>query len=89
MLHDDVAKDTGKVIPDQRVALYRDRHGELHALSSVCTHMACDVGWNDQDKVWDCPCHGSRFSPAGDVLRGPAARPLPRVDIPEDPAKPP
>jgi Rieske Fe-S protein len=83
MLHDDVAKDTGKVLPDLRVALYRDPRGELHALSSVCTHMGCDVGWNDGDKVWDCPCHGSRFSPAGEILRGPAAKPLLRVEIPE------
>jgi Rieske Fe-S protein len=83
MPHDDLPKDMGKVLPDLRVALYRDPQGELRALSSVCTHMACDVGWNDQDKVWDCPCHGSRFSPAGDVIRGPALRPLPRVDIPE------
>ena len=82
MPHDDVANDTGKVLPGLRVALYRDSGGELHALSSVCTHMACDVGWNDQEKVWDCPCHGSRFSPAGDVIRGPAARPLPKVEVP-------
>jgi Rieske Fe-S protein len=82
MPHDDVANDTGKVLPTLRVALYRDPGGELHALSSVCTHMACDVGWNDQEKVWDCPCHGSRFSPAGDVIRGPAARPLPKVGVP-------
>jgi Rieske Fe-S protein len=83
MPHDDVLKDKGKVLHDLRVALYRDHQGELRALSSVCTHLACDVGWNDQDKVWDCPCHGSRFAPSGDVINGPAARPLPRVDIPE------
>lgn len=82
MPHEDVANGTGKVLPGLRVALYRDAAGELHALSSVCTHMACDVGWNDREKVWDCPCHGSRFSPAGDVIRGPAARPLPIVGVP-------
>ena len=83
MPHDDVLKGTGKVLPDLRVALYRDPQGELLALSSVCTHQGCDVGWNDHEKVWDCPCHGSRFAPAGDVIRGPALRPLPPVDIPE------
>ncbi len=83
MSFDDVPKDMGKVLADRHVALYRNRQGELHALSSVCTHKACDVGWNDQDKLWDCPCHGSRFTPAGDVVRGPAVRPLPRVEIPE------
>jgi len=83
MPHEDVANDTGKVLPDLRVALYRDPRGELHALSSVCTHRACDVGWNDKEKVWDCPCHGSRFAPTGDVIRGPASRPLPGVEIPQ------
>ena len=83
MPHDDVLKDQGKVLLDLRVALYRDHQGELHALSSVCTHRACDVGWNDRDKVWDCPCHGSRFAPDGEVINGPAVSPLPRADIPE------
>ena len=83
MPHDDLLKNTGTVLTDQHVALYRDPGGELHAISSVCTHRGCDVDWNDQDKVWDCPCHGSRFSPEGDVIHGPAAKPLPRVEIPE------
>jgi Rieske Fe-S protein len=83
MPHDDVANDTGKVLTALRVALYRDAGGELHALSSVCTHRACDVGWNDREKVWDCPCHGSRFAPTGDVIRGPAVRPLPSVEVPQ------
>ncbi len=83
MPHDDLANDTGKVLLDLRVALYRDPRGELHALSSVCTHRACDVGWNDREKVWDCPCHGSRFAPTGDVIRGPAVRPLPGVEVPQ------
>lgn len=82
MSHYDVPNDGGRVLAALRVALYRDTRGELHALSSVCTHMACDVAWNDREKVWDCPCHGSRFSPAGDVIRGPAARPLPSVEVP-------
>jgi nitrite reductase/ring-hydroxylating ferredoxin subunit len=54
MPHDDLPKNTGKVLTDQHVALYRDQDGGLHAISSVCTHMGCDVGWNDLNKVWDC-----------------------------------
>ena len=83
MPYDDVPKNAGKVLPDLHVALYRDPQGELHGVSSVCTHRACDVGWNDQDKVWDCPCHGSRFAPTGEVIRGPAVRPLPGAAIPQ------
>lgn len=80
---DDVAKDHGIVLPSQHIAIYRDGDGQLHALSSVCTHRGCDVKWNDRDRVWDCPCHGSRFAPTGAVLKGPAMRPLPSTDLPE------
>ncbi len=83
MPHDDLAKGQGRVLTDQHVALYRDGQGQLHARSSICTHMRCDVGWNHEDKVWDCPCHGSRFAPTGEVLNGPAVTPLPAVDIPK------
>jgi Rieske Fe-S protein len=76
MPHDDLQSNTGKVLTDQHVALYRDRGGGFHALSSVCTHMGCDVGWDDRDKVWACPCHSSRFAPAGDIIHGPAVKPL-------------
>jgi Rieske Fe-S protein len=79
----DLSSGQGRVLPEQRIALYRDDRGELHAMSSVCTHKACDVGWNETEKVWDCPCHGSRFAATGEVLRGPALKPLAVVPIPE------
>jgi Rieske Fe-S protein len=80
---DNLPNNQGKVLTDQHVALYRDGDGQLHAVSSICPHRACDVEWNDQDKVWDCPCHGSRFAPGGEVINGPAVSPLPPVDIPK------
>ena len=80
---DDVPKNHGVVLPNQHVAIYRDDDGQLHSLSSVCTHRGCDVKWNDQDRVWDCPCHGSRFAPTGQVLKGPAMRPLPSAELPK------
>ena len=79
---DGLSTNQGTVLTSQHVAVYRDGGGELHAVSSVCTHRGCDVAWNNRDQVWDCPCHGSRFAPAGAVIRGPAARPLPVVDVP-------
>jgi Rieske Fe-S protein len=81
--HDDLDKGEGRVLYDQQVALFRDEQGTLHAVSSVCTHMGCDVEWNGEAKTWDCPCHGSRFGPAGEVLHGPATRPLPPAEIPD------
>ena len=67
-------------IDGDHVAAYRDPSGEVHAVSAVCTHMGCLVGWNETDRSWDCPCHGSRFDCGGDVIHGPAVEPLRRHD---------
>ena len=67
----------------QRVAVYRREDGKTILRSAICTHMGCEVGWNTAEGTWDCPCHGSRFDPAGHVLAGPAESPLSDVKLPE------
>jgi glycine/D-amino acid oxidase-like deaminating enzyme/nitrite reductase/ring-hydroxylating ferredoxin subunit len=57
-------------------AVYRDEAGELHSLSARCTHLGCIVAFNEAERTWDCPCHGSRFGIDGEVLEGPAVHPL-------------
>ena len=81
---DSLRKGEGAIFStgDGKVAVCRDREGALHSLSPVCTHLACDVAWNHAEQTWDCPCHGSRFTPEGKVVNGPAVadlswRPLP------------
>lgn len=66
--------DSGTVIRDgfSKMAVYRDDEGALHQCSAVCPHLGCIVHWNKLDKVWDCPCHGSRFDAYGHVINGPA-----------------
>lgn len=61
----------------EKLAAYVDERGELHVMSARCTHMGCTVAWNPGERTFDCPCHGSRFGPTGEVVNGPAARPLP------------
>jgi glycine/D-amino acid oxidase-like deaminating enzyme/nitrite reductase/ring-hydroxylating ferredoxin subunit len=64
----------------RKIALYCDAQGAMHERSAVCTHLGGVVRWNSDAKSWDCGCHGSRFAPTGEVLNGPANRPLMRVD---------
>jgi nucleotide-binding universal stress UspA family protein/nitrite reductase/ring-hydroxylating ferredoxin subunit len=61
----------------ERLAAFMDDAGELHLMSARCTHMGCTVAWSAADHLFECPCHGSRFGPGGEVVNGPAARPLP------------
>jgi len=44
--------------------------------------MGCLVEWNEAERSWDCPCHGSRFDTDGTVLAGPATHPLDAIDLP-------
>jgi nucleotide-binding universal stress UspA family protein/nitrite reductase/ring-hydroxylating ferredoxin subunit len=74
----EIGKGEGGIVSvdGAKVAVFRDDDGEMHAFSAKCTHMGCTVGWNSADRTWDCPCHGSRFSATGEVVNGPAAKPL-------------
>jgi glycine/D-amino acid oxidase-like deaminating enzyme/nitrite reductase/ring-hydroxylating ferredoxin subunit len=76
----DLAPGEGDIVSagGQKVAGYRDGEGALHAVSTRCTHLYCQVKWNAAETSWDCPCHGSRFAVDGEVLSGPAVDPLPR-----------
>ena len=79
---DTLEKDEGAVISidGERKGAYRDEEGELHIVDTTCTHVGCEVEWNSGDRSWDCPCHGSRFSYTGDVIEGPAEKPLQTYD---------
>lgn len=78
---DQVDQGEGRIASYQgkKVAAYRDDTGHLTLLAPRCTHMNCLVKWNSADRTWDCPCHGSRFRPSGEVLSGPAEQPLLRL----------
>jgi Rieske Fe-S protein len=67
--------------PDGKgVIVTRVSDTEYHALSMKCTHEGCDVGTEVQAGAMTCPCHQSQFKLNGDVVRGPAAAPLPQYD---------
>jgi glycine/D-amino acid oxidase-like deaminating enzyme/nitrite reductase/ring-hydroxylating ferredoxin subunit len=72
----------------EKVAVYREESGKVHAVSPVCTHAFCIVHWNPSEKTWDCPCHGGRYSPDGQVLEGPPVKGLEPVRIEDLAANP-
>lgn len=81
-IEDEISKipsGEGKVIKTgffKKIAVYKDEDGKIHTISPKCTHMGCTVGWNNKEKTWDCPCHGSRYNKYGKVINGPAPRDL-------------
>lgn len=73
-----IAPGQGAVLREgvAKVAVYRAEDGTVTRVSAICPHLGCTVRWNDLERSWDCPCHGSRFTPEGGVIGGPAVRPL-------------
>ena len=71
---DQLAPDTGAILRHglKKIAVFKDKTGQVTELSAVCPHLGCIVQWNSTEKTWDCPCHGSRFEATGKVLNGPA-----------------
>jgi glycine/D-amino acid oxidase-like deaminating enzyme/nitrite reductase/ring-hydroxylating ferredoxin subunit len=66
--------DEGAILREglKKLAIYKDKEGKLHINSAFCPHLGGCVHWNDGEKSWDCPCHGSRFTGHGKVITGPA-----------------
>ncbi|WP_217557082.1 FAD-dependent oxidoreductase [Paenibacillus sp. GbtcB18] len=80
---DELREDEGAVVQvrGKRAGAYRDREGSLHVVDTTCTHLGCEVDWNESERTWDCPCHGSRFAYTGEVIEGPALKPLAKVEL--------
>ena len=80
---DDIANNSGGIVEinGEKVGIYKDLHGKIYAVKPVCTHLGCLLSWNDIDKTWDCPCHGSRFNFDGKNLYEPAFKNLECYDL--------
>lgn len=80
---EEIANDSGSIIEvnGQKVGIYKDSNGKIFAVKPICTHLGCLLSWNDVDKTWDCPCHGSRFNFDGKNLYDPAFKDLDVFDL--------
>jgi glycine/D-amino acid oxidase-like deaminating enzyme/nitrite reductase/ring-hydroxylating ferredoxin subunit len=75
---DSISYEEGKIVKmnGKPYGVYRDDTNQLHIVAAECTHLQCIIKWNGDEKSWDCPCHGSRFTYEGKVINGPANRNL-------------
>ncbi len=78
---EDFAPDTVTLDAARKIFIVRDDQGRFYCLSAVCTHLGCLTFWKGDERLIACPCHGSRFSQHGDVVKPPAPRPLPHLLI--------
>lgn len=74
--------DEGKIIEieGEKVGVYKDKDGKIYKIKPICAHLGCELSWNNLEKTWDCPCHGSRFDYQGNQIYGPAIDDL-KVDF--------
>ncbi|KAA9034544.1 FAD-dependent oxidoreductase [Ginsengibacter hankyongi] len=79
----DMAHGEAKVVKyqGQSIALFKDEGGKVHAVNPACTHIDCQVSWNNAERSWDCPCHGSRFNGDGKMLTAPARKDLEKIEL--------
>lgn len=78
-----IKNDNGGIIKidGNSVGIYKTKEGEIFAVNPTCTHLGCLLTWNNLDKTWDCPCHGSRFDFMGKNIYDPAFKDLNRYEL--------
>ena len=83
MNFDNIEIGSGSIIEinGKKVGVYKDVNGKIFAVNPICTHLGCLLSWNDTDKTWDCPCHGSRFDFRGKNIYDPAFKNLDVYDL--------
>lgn len=78
---EDFPEGSVTLIEDQKTYVVRAKEGSLYAMSAVCTHLGCITAWDPTAGIIRCPCHGSQYDRGGNVLTGPAPRPLPHYAL--------
>ena len=75
---DQIENDNGAIIEkdNEILGVYKDISGKVYAVKPICSHLGCLLSWNNTDKTWDCPCHGSRFDYMGKNIYEPAIKGL-------------
>ncbi len=78
-----IQNDNGGIVEinGENVGIYKDPQGKIYAVKPNCSHLGCLLSWNNIDKTWDCPCHGSRFDYMGKSIYEPSIKDLEILDV--------
>ena len=79
----DLENDSGGVVDykGEKLGIYKDKNGKLFGVVPYCKHLGCELSWNNLEKTWDCPCHGSRYDYTGKIITEPTTKSLDIVEI--------
>lgn len=74
----DIKNGEAKIVEvnNKKVGVYKTEKGEIYKVSPYCSHLGCELYFNNIDKIWECPCHGSKFSYEGKSLEMPSNKDL-------------
>jgi len=80
---EDIELNSGGVIEHngEKIGVYKDKKGEVFAIKPFCKHLGCELSWNNLEKTWDCPCHGSRYDYEGNLITEPSVRDLDKINL--------
>ena len=78
---EDIKIGEGKIIKvdNEKVGVYKANDGEVYKVKPICTHLGCELYFNNVDKVWECPCHGSKFTYDGKSIEVPSNKNLKNI----------
>ena len=79
----DIKKEQGGIIEfnGEKIGIYKDKSDKIYAVKPVCSHLGCELSWNNLENTWDCPCHGSRFTYDGKSIYDPSIKNLERINL--------
>lgn len=79
----ELENDSGGVVDynGKKLGIYKDKDGKMFAVVPYCKHLGCELTWNNLEKTWDCPCHGSRYKYTGEMITEPTTEGLVTVDV--------
>ena len=77
---DNIKIGEGKIIKidNTKVGVYKSKTGEIYKVKPICTHLGCELYFNNIEKIWECPCHGSKFTYYGKSIEVPSNKDLKR-----------